>query len=108
MTPTLTDPSCTPMTMTTKKMRTRTAVEKVRLFKREEGREVHGGQKQAHSEKTKASSGTISCRKKIKGNAIARDVKLADLKHNTDLRRTKGVEHPKYKKYLQAIKILTE
>ncbi len=45
---------------------------------------------------------------KIKGNAIARDVKLADLKHNTDLRRTKGVEHPKYKKYLQAIKILTE
>lgn len=58
MTPTLTDPSCTPMTMTTKKMRTRTAVEKVRLFKREEGREVYGGQKQAHSEKTKASSGT--------------------------------------------------
>ena len=45
---------------------------------------------------------------KLKDNAIARDVKLADLKHNTDLRRTKGIEHPKYKKYLQAIKILTE
>ena len=45
---------------------------------------------------------------KLKDNAIARDVKLADLKHNTDLKRTKGIEHPKYKKYLQAIKILTE
>lgn len=58
MTPTLTDLSCTPMTTTTKKMRMRTAVEKVRLFKREGGRRVHGGQKQSHSEKTKASSGT--------------------------------------------------
>lgn len=52
------DLSCTPMATTMKKMRTGTAVEKVRLFKREGGEEVHGGQKQVHSEKTKASSGT--------------------------------------------------
>lgn len=39
-------------------------------------------------------------------NPIARQVKLADLRHNTDTRRTDGVKPPKYPLYLQAIAYL--
>lgn len=46
--------------------------------------------------------------KAIKGNEIARRVKLADLKHNTDLRRRDGIKPPKYDLYLQAIALLEE
>ena len=44
--------------------------------------------------------------KAIKNNPIARRVKLADLKHNSDLRRTNGVKPYKYELYQEAIKIL--
>ena len=44
--------------------------------------------------------------KEIKKNPIARLVKLADLKHNTDLRRLNGNKPYKYQTYLEAIKIL--
>ena len=37
---------------------------------------------------------------------IARKVKLADLKHNTDTRRVNGARTPKYDQYLQAIRYL--
>ena len=41
-------------------------------------------------------------------NAIARKVKLADLRHNTDVRRLNGVRPGKYGQYLQAIRYLEE
>ena len=45
--------------------------------------------------------------KAIKENSIARRVKLADLRHNTDLRRCNpGQNPPKYELYLEAIKYL--
>ena len=43
-----------------------------------------------------------------KKNPIARKVKLADLRNNTDLRRTDGKKPRKYDIYLEAIKILEE
>ena len=46
--------------------------------------------------------------KEIKKNPIARKVKLADLRNNTDLRRTDGKKPRKYDIYLEAIKILEE
>ena len=46
--------------------------------------------------------------KNIKDNPIARRVKLADLKHNSDIRRTKGKKTYKYDLYQEAIKILEE
>ena len=42
----------------------------------------------------------------IKNNPIARNVKLADLKHNTNLSRLNYKEPPKYEIYLKAIDIL--
>ena len=42
----------------------------------------------------------------IKGNETAKRVKLADLRHNTDLRRSGGVKPPKYELYLKAIALL--
>ena len=53
-------------------------------------------------------AGTLDYVKAIKGNEIARRVKLADLKHNTDLRRRDGIKPPKYDLYLQAIALLEE
>lgn len=45
--------------------------------------------------------------KAIKENPIARKVKLADLRHNTDLRRCNpGQKPPKYETYLKAIAYL--
>lgn len=46
--------------------------------------------------------------KKIKTNPIARRVKLADLKHNSDISRCGGVKPRKYDLYLEAIKILED
>ena len=46
--------------------------------------------------------------KAIKENPIARKVKLADLRHNTDLRRSGGIKPPKYDLYLRAIEILND
>ena len=46
--------------------------------------------------------------KRIKENPIARKVKLADLKHNTDVSRNSGIYPPKYEIYLKAIKILED
>ncbi len=47
--------------------------------------------------------------KSIKQNPIARRVKLADLRHNTDLRRCpNGYKPAKYETYLEAIKLLEE
>ena len=40
----------------------------------------------------------------IKNNPLAKKVKLADLKHNTNL--TRGVKPPKYDLYLKAIELL--
>ena len=48
---------------------------------------------------------------KIKGNKIARTVKLADLKHNSDLSRLDTVDEKALKrieKYRQAIALLSE
>ena len=48
---------------------------------------------------------------RIKENPLARKVKLADLRHNSDLTRldlTKDKIPPKYNLYLEAIKILEE
>ena len=48
---------------------------------------------------------------KIKGNKIARTVKLADLKHNSDLSRLNNVEEKdsnRIEKYRQAIALLSE
>ena len=42
----------------------------------------------------------------IKGNDTAKRVKLADLRHNTDLRRSGGIKPPKYELYLKAIELL--
>ncbi len=42
----------------------------------------------------------------LKNNQLAKKVKLADLKHNTDL--TRGIKPPKYDLYLKAIQILNE
>lgn len=42
----------------------------------------------------------------IKNNPIARNVKLADLKHNTNLSRLNYRKPPKYEIYLKAIDIL--
>lgn len=44
--------------------------------------------------------------KEIKNNPIARKVKLADLRHNTDLRRCGGTKPRKYDLYLKSIEIL--
>ena len=44
----------------------------------------------------------------IKMNPIARRVKLADLRHNSDLRRCDGKKPPKYDLYLEAIHILED
>ena len=44
--------------------------------------------------------------KVIKTNEIARRVKLADLKHNSDIRRCGGKKPKKYDLYLEAIQIL--
>ena len=49
--------------------------------------------------------------KKIKNNELARKVKLADLKHNSDLTRLEEADERALKrqeKYLKAIKLLTE
>ena len=46
--------------------------------------------------------------KKIKTNPVARKVKLADLRHNTDLSRTNGKKPYKYALYLQAIELLEQ
>ena len=46
--------------------------------------------------------------KKLAKDPIARKVKLADLKHNTDTRRTNGARPKKYDLYLQAIHDLEE
>lgn len=46
--------------------------------------------------------------KKIKNNPIATKVKLADLKHNTDIRRNNNIKPPKYELYMEAIKILNK
>ena len=43
---------------------------------------------------------------KIAANPIARKVKLADLKHNTDSTRLDGVHPKKYDTYIEAIKYL--
>ena len=45
--------------------------------------------------------------KTIKANSTARKIKLADLRHNTDLRRSHGIKPPKYETYLKAINILS-
>lgn len=45
--------------------------------------------------------------KRIKENPIARRVKLADLKHNSDLTRKDGEKPPKYELYQKAINILS-
>ena len=45
--------------------------------------------------------------KKIKENPIARRVKLADLKHNSDLSRKGGEKPPKYELYQEAIRMLS-
>ena len=47
--------------------------------------------------------------KRIKNNSLATKVKLADLKHNSDLTRldlSKDTIPPKYNTYLEAIKYL--
>lgn len=44
----------------------------------------------------------------IKKNPIARNVKLADLRHNTDLSRLNYREPPKYETYIKAIDILSD
>ena len=46
--------------------------------------------------------------KAISQNGIAKKVKLADLKHNTDTRRVGGKKPGKYETYLEAIKYLSE
>ena len=49
--------------------------------------------------------------KKIKNNPIARNVKLADLKHNSDMTRLLSVTEKdieRYNKYQKAIQILSE
>ena len=48
---------------------------------------------------------------RIKSNSIARNVKLADLKHNSDLNRLDKIDEKsldRMKKYEKAMKILTE
>jgi len=44
--------------------------------------------------------------KKIKENPIARKVKIADLKHNSDIQRLDGQSHPKHKLYQEALEYL--
>ena len=44
--------------------------------------------------------------KAISKNEIARKVKMADLKHNLDFRRTNGVEAPKASLYREALSFL--
>ena len=46
--------------------------------------------------------------KKLAKDPIARKVKMADLKHNTDTRRVNGARAKKYDLYLQAIHYLEE
>ncbi len=46
--------------------------------------------------------------KQIKQNEIARKVKIADLKHNLDIRRTGGIRPKKYETYLKALEILNQ
>ena len=46
--------------------------------------------------------------KMIKTNPIARKVKIADLKHNSDASRNNGVRPPKYETYIKAIQLLEE
>lgn len=42
----------------------------------------------------------------ISKNDIAKKVKIADLKHNLDTRRTSGNKPPKYNTYIEALKYL--
>ena len=44
--------------------------------------------------------------KAISQNDIAKKVKIADLKHNLDTRRTDGNKPPKYSTYIEALKYL--
>lgn len=49
--------------------------------------------------------------RKLKGNPIARNVKLADLHHNSDVTRLDEMSEKdklRYTKYMEAIRILTE
>ena len=46
--------------------------------------------------------------RKIKTNELAKKVKLADLRHNTNLDRCGGRKPPKYDLYLEAINVLEE
>nr|MCR5490904.1 2-C-methyl-D-erythritol 4-phosphate cytidylyltransferase [Bacilli bacterium] len=46
--------------------------------------------------------------KAIKGNEIARRVKLADLRHNTDTSRLNGAKSYKHETYLEAIRFLED
>ena len=46
--------------------------------------------------------------KRIKENNLARKVKLADLKHNSDINRLNGVKPNKYDLYIEAINYLEE
>ena len=53
----------------------------------------------------------IDCVAKIKGNAIAKTVKLADLSHNSDLTRLDEINEAalnRVEKYKAAIKLLSE
>jgi len=43
---------------------------------------------------------------KIKDNPIARKVKIADLKHNSDIQRLNGHFPPKYELYQEALEYL--
>ena len=44
--------------------------------------------------------------KQIKDNPIARKVKIADLKHNSDIQRLNGHFPPKYELYQEALEYL--
>ena len=46
--------------------------------------------------------------KKIKTNKYATKVKIADLKHNLDTRRTNGKKAPKYETYIKSLKFLED
>jgi (p)ppGpp synthase/HD superfamily hydrolase len=46
--------------------------------------------------------------KKIKTNKYATKVKIADLKHNLDTRRTNGKKAPKYETYIKYLKFLED
>ena len=46
--------------------------------------------------------------RRLAKDPIARKVKIADLKHNTDTRRLNGARTKKYDQYIQAIRYLEE